>query len=61
MDYRAGGRPRLGTAAIGFIFIGAITVALFTMHKVMRYLAAARPMTNSSVILSSVPSSGQES
>ena len=57
------GRQRLGSVAIGFTAISALTAALFTMHKVVRYLAAARPVTNSSMIPDSAtlaPSPGQE-
>jgi len=55
------GRQRLGAVAIAFTAIGALTAALFTLHRVVRYLAATRPVTDSSLIPDSVTaSSGQE-
>lgn len=59
----AWGRQRLGTVAIGFSAVGAVTAGLLTLHQIMRYLTAARPVTNSSLVPNSgslVPHSGQE-
>lgn len=44
----AWGRLRLSAATIGFSAIGVITAGLLTFHQILRYLAVARPMTNSS-------------
>jgi len=59
----AWGHQRLGTVAIGFSVVGAITTGLLTLYHLVRYLAAARPLTSSSLMPNSgslVPDSGQE-
>ena len=44
----AWGRQRLSTATIGFSAIGVIMAGFLTLHQILRYLAVARPVTNSS-------------
>ena len=50
----AWGRQWMGTATIGVSAIGAIMAGLLTLHQIGRYLAATRPVTDSSM----VPNSG---
>jgi hypothetical protein len=60
----AWGRQRLGVAAIGLAAIGAVTAGLLTSHRILRYLAAARPVAGSQLAPepgSLVPESGQKS
>jgi O-antigen/teichoic acid export membrane protein len=57
------GRQPLGSIAIGFTAISIVAAGLLTLHGVVRYLAAARPMTSSSLSVDSVAvasQSGQE-
>jgi O-antigen/teichoic acid export membrane protein len=59
----AWGRHRLGAPAVGLAAIGALAAGLLTLHLMARYLAAARPMTSSSLAtepVSPVPGTGQE-
>jgi O-antigen/teichoic acid export membrane protein len=59
----AWGRQRLGTAIIGLSAIGAIAAGLLTFQQIVRYLAAARPVTDSSLAANSgvlVPGSGRQ-
>lgn len=44
----AWGRQHYGTATIGFSAIGVITAGSLTFYQIRRYLAVARPVTNSS-------------
>ena len=45
----AWGRQRLGTAAIGFSAVAAITAGVLTLRQVIRYLAVARTVSYSSL------------
>jgi len=46
----AWGRQRLGLAAMGLSAVGALMAGILTLHRITRYLAAARPLTNSSLM-----------
>jgi O-antigen/teichoic acid export membrane protein len=40
-------RPQMGTIAVSFAAIGAVTTGLFDLNQVLKYLAAARSVRNS--------------
>lgn len=50
------GRQWLGTVGIGLSAIGALAAGLLTLHQIVRYLAVARGVTNSSLVPGSGPS-----